>query len=136
MQMEQLRPMISQANNKKLKGFTLIEVLIALAIVAIALAAVIKATSSDVKNTDRIKSVTIGHWVQMHAVAMLQLKLLNPSSSQTISQVTTMLNQKWYWRAQISNTPSNTIKKATITISQSRQGPFLQPLVAYIMVDQ
>jgi len=128
--------MISQANNKKLKGFTLIEVLIALAIVAIALAAVIKATSSDVKNTDRIKSVTIGHWVQMHAVAMLQLKLLNPSSSQTISQVTTMLNQKWYWRAQISNTPSNTIKKATITISQSRQGPFLQPLVAYIMVDQ
>ena len=134
--MEQLRPMISQANNKKLRGFTLIEVLIALAIVAIALAAVIKATSSDVKNTDRIKSVTIGHWVQMHAIAMLQLKLLNPKSSQTISQVTTMLNQKWYWRAQLTNTPSKTMRKATITISQSRQGPFLQPLVAYIMVDQ
>ena len=134
--MEQLRPMISQANNKKIRGFTLIEVLIALAIVAIALAAVIKATSSDVKNTDRIKSVTIGHWVQMHAIAMLQLKLLNPKSSQTVSQVTTMLNQKWYWRAQLTNTPSKTMKKATITISQSRQGPFLQPLVAYIMVDQ
>lgn len=37
------------------KGFTLIEVLLALAVVAIALTALLKATSQDVANTQRIK---------------------------------------------------------------------------------
>ncbi|RUR08279.1 GspI family T2SS minor pseudopilin variant LspI [Legionella sp. km772] len=118
-------------NNHFNKGFTLIEVLLALAIIAIALTAILKATAQNIENTQRIKEKTISHWVAMQGVSMIQLKLVQVSTTQESTQVTTMLNQKWYWRVKVAETPIKKMQQLTISVSQKPAGPFSEELIAF-----
>ena len=113
------------------KGFTLIEVLLALSIIAIALTALIKATAQTVTSTSRVKDKTISHWVAMQGVTMIQLGLLNVSANQEISEATNMLGQRWYWRAKLTPTAINHIQQINITVSKHQAGPFGDLLIAF-----
>ena len=115
-------------------GFTLIEVLLALAIIAIAFTALLKATSQDIVGTRRIKDKMISHWVATQAVQLIQLGLVKITPAQTINEVTTLFNEKWYWRASLEPTPIATIQKIHITMSPQPAGPFVEALNAYRFV--
>lgn len=112
-------------------GFTLIEVLLALSIIAIALTALLKAISQNVETTRRIKEKSVSHWVAMQGVAMIQLNLLQINQSQETTQDTTMLNEHWYWRAKVSSTPQKNIQKIVISVSTEKVGPFREELQAF-----
>lgn len=116
---------------KTQKGFTLIEVLLALAIIGIALTALLKATAQNISNTQRIKEKTISHWVAMQGISMIQLGLVQPLESQESTQVTTLFGQKWYWRTKLSKTPVPSMQQITITVSKNQAGPFQNPIIAY-----
>ena len=124
-----MTPIIRLDSNQS--GFTLIEVLLALAVIAIALTALLKATAQNIGNTHRIKEKSIGHWVAMQGVSMIQLNLVQVNTSQESTQVTTMLGQQWYWRAQISATPIKAIQQITILVSQRQSGPFREEIQAF-----
>lgn len=113
------------------KGFTLIEVLLALAIIGIALTALLKATAQNISNTQRIKEKTISHWVAMQGISMIQMGLVQPVESQESTEVTTMFGQRWYWRTKLSRTPVKTMQQITITVSKNQAGPFMSPLIGY-----
>ena len=55
------------------RGFTLVEVLVALAITAIALAAGLKAAGSLTDNAQRLAEVTAAHWCADNALVALRL---------------------------------------------------------------
>lgn len=112
-------------------AFTLIEVLIALAIIAIAFTALLKATSQDIVFNTRIQDKMTRHWVAMQGVSMIQLGLLTIPPNQEITQVTNMLGKKWYWRAKLLPTPIKAIQQIQITTSQHQSGPFTNQLIAY-----
>ncbi|MFC3907604.1 type II secretion system minor pseudopilin GspI [Legionella dresdenensis] len=113
------------------RGFTLIEVLLALVIIAIALTALMKATTEDVALTQRLKEKTLSHWVAAQGVSMIQLGLLPMAANQEASQVTRIAGQRWYWRAKISTTALAHVDQITITVSKNETGPFIDPLIAY-----
>ena len=115
----------------KYHGFTLIEVLLALSIIAIALTALLRATAQNVAHTQRIKDKSISHWVEMQGVTAIQLGLVNINLNQEISQVTTMLGQRWYWRATLTSTPVKTTQQISITVSNKPAGPFTDTLIAF-----
>ena len=116
---------------KQLNGFTLVEVLLALAVIAIALTALLKVTSQNISNTHRIKQKSISHWVAMQGVAMIQLNLIQVSTSQESTQATTLLGEKWYWRAKISKTAIKSLKQLNISTSSQQNGPFKEELIAF-----
>ncbi|MBA2655899.1 MAG: GspI family T2SS minor pseudopilin variant LspI [Tatlockia sp.] len=118
-------------NNQKNCGFTLIEVLLALTIIAIALTALLKATAQNVANTQRIKEKTVSHLIAMQAVAMLQLNLVQLPDNQELTKVTTMLGQRWYWRASLGPTPIKSMQQINIRVSKNQAGPFADPLIAF-----
>ena len=113
------------------KGFTLIEVMLALAIIAIALTALLKATSEDVVLTQRIKEKSISHWVAMQGVSTIQLGMAPINLNQEITQVTKMLGQRWYWRAKLTSTPVPSMQQISITVSEQQAGPFKDELIAF-----
>ena len=113
------------------KGFTLIEVLLALAIIAIALTALIKATAQTVAGTSRIKDKSISHWVAMQGVSVIQLGLLNLSGTQEVFHATNMLGQRWYWKAQLQPTLVNHMQQINITVSKNQAGPYGDLLIAF-----
>ncbi len=116
---------------KKIAGFTLIEVLLALTVIAISLTALLRVTGQNIENTNRIKEKSISHWIAMQGVSMIQLGLVEVNPSQESTQATTMLGQKWYWRAKISSTSMKTIQQMTISVSSKQAGPFREELTAY-----
>lgn len=119
--------MTSYANQT---GFTLIEVLLALAVIAIALTALLKASGQNIENTQRIKNKSISHWVAMQAVSMLQLNLIPAKSDST--QATKLLGQQWYWRIKLLPTPLQKIKQVTVLVSPAQAGPFREEVTAYL----
>lgn len=115
----------------KSSGFTLIEVLLALAIIAIALTALLKATAQNIDNTHRLKEKSVSHWIAMQGVTMIQLGLVHINNGQESTQSTTMLGQQWYWRAKLSATPVKKMQQITISVSTRQSGPFREELVAF-----
>ena len=112
-------------------GFTLIEVLLALAVIAIALTALLKATSQNTVFTNRIKDKSIGHWVAMQGVAAIQLGLVHLTANQESTQTTTMAGRTWYWRAIITPTSLKHMHKISIRVSSKKDGDFTDSLIAY-----
>jgi len=116
---------------KNASGFTLIEVLLALAVIAIALTALLKATAQNVAYTQRIKEKSISHWVAMQGVSMVQLGLLSVPAGQDITEVTSMLGERWYWRVKLQPTSIKSMQQISISVSKHQAGPFTDTLVAY-----
>ena len=124
--------MTGKAGNK---GFTLIEVLLALMVIAIGLAALLKSTAQSISNTQRIKEKTVAHWVGMQGVTMVQLGLLPVKLNQDISQVTSIFGQKWYWRVNVVKTQMKSVQLFTVKVSKNQAGPFNNSLVAFRYVE-
>ncbi len=94
-------------------AFTLIEVLIALIIIAIALTAVIRASSHDIKDQYLLRQKTYGLWVAEYALKNQQLKLpLQPKLR--------MFKQTWRWRAQVQ------AQNLTIVVRDEKEQPINQ----------
>lgn len=115
----------------KLSGFTLIEVLLALAIIAIALTALLRATSQTITNTTQLKDKSISHLVAMEAITAIQLGIININLNQEITEVTLMLNNRWYWRAALIPTQIKSMQQINILVSKNQSGPFTDLLIGY-----
>jgi len=87
----------------KNKGFTLIEVMVALAIIAIALAALIKASGNHTRSAAYLKSKTLAHYVAMNEVANLQIEKAWPDLG-TKKDDTEMAGVTWYWTREVEKT--------------------------------
>ena len=112
-------------------GFTLIEVLLALMIIAIGVTALLKAIAFDIRTSSRIQEKTIQHLVAMNAIAELQMNMIPPSESAAITETTLIMGQKWYWKAVFSRTPVKTMQQMTVRVSHVQQGPYTSPVIAY-----
>lgn len=92
------------------RGFTLIEVLIALVILAIALTAVIKATSGVARNAVYLQDKTAAQWVALNVYNQYALGLLTISPTlETTQSSTTMFQKNWHWNALFSPTQNDTV---------------------------
>lgn len=101
-------------------GFTLIEVLIALLILAIALIAVTKATQDSIRDTARVQDRIIAQWVGLNVISRMQIGLISPPKIDSASENTVkMMNQNWRWRAAVV---SGVSEYERITVSVYRQG--------------
>jgi len=98
-------------------GLTLIEVLVALAIIGIALTAVIKATSQNIRSTAYLQKKTIALWVADQAMSEVRTGLVKTSSeSSNDSHWVNMLGVDMYWHAIQASTPNKRIKKITVNV--------------------
>lgn len=111
------------------QGFTLIEVLIALAIIAISLTALLKSISQSILTTQRIQDKTTSHFVATQGITLAQLGLLPLTNGST--QATEMFSQRWYWRIETSQSPIKKVRVLTVTVSKNQAGPFQEALRAF-----
>lgn len=100
---------------KKKSGLTLIEVLIALAIISIAMTAVIKASSQNIRGTSYLEKKTIATWVATQLIN--EVRANSRSLKQDDEQGNTvMLGETWYWQLKQEETPNKRIKKIVAQI--------------------
>lgn len=101
---------------RKISGFTLLEVLIALAVVAIALAAVLKATQQQIDNLSYLRDETIAHWVASNVLNDIQVREqwlpVGKSQGSTI-----MATRQWFWTVQVSDTIDKELRRLDISVT-------------------
>lgn len=84
---------------KSRQGFTLIEVLIALLIIAIALAGIIRATTQTIKVTSSVKEKLAAHWVAINLLSSAQVGVQTlPEVGASLRGRTFMMGRYWSWR--------------------------------------
>jgi type II secretion system protein I len=87
-------------------GFTLIEVMVALVIVAFGMGAVLAALSSAAGNITALHDKTLAQWVALNQVADTRLSLQVPTTGATEGDVKAFGNSNWHWRQDIVPVPS------------------------------
>ena len=105
---------------RRAAGFTLLEVLVALAVLAIAMAAVIKVSASNTSNAAYLKEKTIAHWVAVNKANELRLADNWPSVGNKNGSVV-MARQEWRWQVKVSNTPDKDIRRLDIEVQHERE---------------
>ena len=106
-------------NRNCTRGFTLIEVLVAVAVLAIALGAIIKTMSDNAYNSIYLRDRTLAHWVALNKVAELQLNKDWPSPGKSDGS-SIMGNHEWFWVAEIAVTPDADVDTIKVRVSDKR----------------
>jgi len=85
------------------RGFTLIEVLVALAIVAIGMAAVLGALTSSANTLAYLRDKTFAQWVALNQIATLRLSgQMTPTGNSDGD--TDFAGRSWHWRREVTAT--------------------------------
>ena len=102
--------------NKRHAGFTLLEILVALVILAVALTAVIRAVTSNASNLGYMRDKTLAHWVAMNHITELHInKEWLPVGTKSGSEF--MANRDWYWYTKVSATADEDVRRIEISVS-------------------
>lgn len=109
------KQMVRLKQKKYHKGLTLIEVLIALTIVSVAMLAIIKATSQNIRATNYLQDKTLSAWAAQNLLNQTRVKLLRfPNAPDHLKGETKILDRTYYFQASQDVTPNRHINKITI----------------------
>jgi general secretion pathway protein I len=97
------------------RGFTLLEVIIALMVIAVALAAVISTASSTVYNAAGLQERTFAHWVAMNKLAEIHAMKEWPAPRKTTGSEM-MAEHEWHWTMEVENTDDETVRRIEIQV--------------------
>lgn len=88
--------------NGRALGFTLIEVLVALVIVAFGMGAVLASLSSAANNVAAIREKSLAQWIALNQLADVRLNLQAPMVGTTSGDVNNFGGGNWHWQQDIS----------------------------------
>ncbi len=85
-----------------MRGFTLLEVLVALVIVALGMSALLEMLSQSASNISALRDKTVAEWIAMNQIALARLSLNAPNTGTTQGDVQNCGNGNWHWQQQVS----------------------------------
>lgn len=97
------------------KGFTLLEVMVSLLIVALALTSLVKGAAGNVNNANQMRDKTFAQWVAVNKTNEWRAQRLFPPIGKTMGQQM-MGKQEWYWVANIIKTENKDIRRAEVSV--------------------
>ena len=106
------------------RGFTLIEVLVALLIVAIALGAGIKAAGALTQNAERLGQVSAAQWCAENQLTELRLTQQFPNIGET-PFACEQLGRSYVGKLLVSPTPNPNFRRVDAAISDDQGQPVL-----------
>jgi general secretion pathway protein I len=84
----------------KTRGFTLIEVLVALAIVAVGMSAVLGAMTSSADTAIYLRDKSFAQWIALNRIAEVRLKGQLPAKGKSEGDVD-FAEGKWHWQQEV-----------------------------------
>jgi general secretion pathway protein I len=123
----------------RVKGFTLVEVMVALAVVAIALPALLLSLYQQVDSTGYLRDKSMAYMVAANKLAGLRIltqarQSLLPGKDSGVDQ---MADQDWYWSLDKQTTAVEQFYRIEIKVAreEAQAGQPLYTLVAFLSAD-
>ena len=98
------------------RGFTLLEILIALAVLAVALSAIIKSSSDFTGSHVHLQARSMANWVARNVLVEFQLNGEWPRVGERKGTME-MGHQEWRWVARISQTEETQLRRIDVEVS-------------------
>jgi general secretion pathway protein I len=100
---------------RRLAGFTLIEVVVAIAVVALGMMAVFRVVNDTVNNSGYLRDRTLATWIADNRLVEMRLAAALPSVDETDGEVD-YANQRWHWTATVSQTPVEDLRRIDVRV--------------------
>jgi len=97
------------------RGFTLIEVLAALVIVALGMLGVIQAVTQTARNGTYLREKTLAHWIALNVITERRLLPAPPDVSESSDDVE-FAGQRWRWTMQVTQTEVESLRRMDVSV--------------------
>lgn len=118
-------------SRRRAKGFTLVEVLVAVVILAIALGAIISGMGRYAGNAAHLKQKTIALWIAHNRLTELELEPAWPAEGKSDGEVE-MAGGDWKWFVEVQKTPDDRLRRIDIRVQQVDSEADLASLTGFI----
>ena len=117
--------------SERTAGFTLVEVMVALAIAGLSLAAVAASISQMVDAGSAMKERTYASWIAQNKIAELRLANVVPEVSTTNGELQ-YAALEWAWRATISETGVENLFRVDVAVSYAGSDDIIRTVTGFI----
>ncbi len=97
-------------------GFTLMEVLVAVAVLGIALLGVMSLAGQELRNVSSLKERTIAQWVAFNRLTEVRISGQWPDTG-TSDGDADMAERQWHWEMAVSDTADEDLRRLDISVS-------------------
>jgi len=97
------------------KAFTLIEIMVALTIIAISMGAIIENSTASARNAIYLQEKTIASWIAMNQISLVRAKREWTSVSNRKGEVE-MANREWLWKMKILKTEDPDLRSLVVDV--------------------
>jgi len=118
-------------HRKDSAGFLLIEVLVAVAILAIALSAVTYAIMQSIDTTAALRDRAIAMWVAQDRIALHRMRRDWPRT-RTTSGTSELGGRTWQWQEKVATTPVPRLRRIEVEVSSDDKADVLARLVGFV----
>jgi general secretion pathway protein I len=101
---------------RRVVGFTLIEVMVALVIVSLALAGVAASMGQMIDTANTMRDRTFASWIAQNKIAEMRIAGVMPEVGESSGEVD-YANMTWAWAANVSETGVENLMKVDVTVS-------------------
>jgi general secretion pathway protein I len=105
---------------KAQQGFTLLEILVALSILAVSGVAVMKASAEHLSSLIVIKDMTYSSWVAENRMVEIQLEDKWPPKHNKKGKME-MAGREWHWRQEVEKVADKSMRKITVYVLAKAQ---------------
>ena len=104
-----------RARRECARGFTLIEVLAALVIVALGMLGVIQAVTQTARNGTYLREKTLAHWIAMNVITERRLLAAPPDVAESSDDVE-FAGQRWRWTMTVTQTEVESLRRMDVSV--------------------
>lgn len=97
------------------KGFTLIEVMVALLVLSIALTGAVKVMGNGARNAALLSQKTFAQWVGLNQLTTVKLKGVWLKTGQSKGEVK-MADQQWQWEQNVIKTEIDDVNRLEVSV--------------------
>jgi general secretion pathway protein I len=100
---------------ERARGFTLVEVLVALVIVAMGLGALMVAVNGTARTSSYLRDKTIAQWIALNRLSEVRL-IISKFSQNTDTGELDFANRKWHYDTRYFNTSIGTMQRVVVRV--------------------
>ncbi len=123
-------------NVKRVKGFTLIEVMLAMAVFAIAGVALVAVADNNARHISYLEDKMFASWVASDQLVNAHLNTRWPPKNNLKGEVE-MAGRKWFWLQKVTKTNNNEMREIVMEVRLDVDDEFpLSSILTYVAQDK
>jgi general secretion pathway protein I len=114
--------MTRRATRRAARGFTLIEVVVALFIVAVSMGALLSTLTAAASNAGHLRDKSFAEWVALNRVAEVRLALSQPGAGKS-DGTSEFAGQRWLWQQEVVDIGIPGVQRIDVLVFRDGEDP-------------